>query len=578
VRGPSRTIPALALLTALVLSASVGAQVGLPNLLMSVGDNEHLWVVRTHVDGDRFDVLAWPAGGAQADWRHVAESLGGQPRAIAATGGQLHVLLGDPFGYLLLDPTPGSPRHGLHPRDEHWPNGAVPVAACDARSLNQGNASLAVVVELPPAPAAQPTSDADNDDGDAEAPEEELVEIVAPTVRLGVFRTVGGQWEFLAERDITGPLIGQRVDCLAVGDALYLLISGPNGPTQVAQFRENEWRDLAVHESWTDAAVGLVDLAGKATIVVAEATEDEQVTVLLAPLDDNASAPQRVMRDGADLTWPAETDLSATTLKGQAVLAWQTGDTLAFVVCAANGAAEPERSVDILQPVPTDHGGAVIWQGFVIALAAGTFICILTRRPPKPQAILELPRRIRPASLGKRFLAGVIDAIPAGVVYLVAAFVVFQEQLAQFSGNLLAQRPADMALLERLAQTRAFAIIIAASLMVYLLYGFIAELRFGATPGKRLLGLTVIGVTGRRPNVQQALIRNLVKVLVLASVPGFALLILVAVPMFTLGRRRFGDLLAGTIVVELTPEGSPTSMPEQPHDSSPEDEPPSRPD
>ena len=573
-----RTIPAVALLTALALSASAGAQVGLPDLLMITGDDQHLWVVRTHVEGARFDVLAWPAGGAQADWRRVVEGLGGSPRAVAAAGGQLHVLMGEPFGYVLLNATPGASRHGLHPRDERWPKDAVPIAACDASSLDQGNVSLAVVVELPPAPVAQPAEDAEAETPETETPETETldadpVEITTPPVRLGVFRTVGGQWEFLAAREIAGPLIGQRASCLAAGDALYVLTAGPSGPTQLTCFRDDQWWDVA---TWAGGVVGLVDLGGVATVVVAEQTDDEQITIRLAPIEADATAAQRVMRDGAELTWPAETDLLVTSLKGQAVLAWKTDETLSFVVCAANGAAEPERTVDILQPILTDRDGPMIWQGFVIALAAVTFVCILTRRPPKPQAVLQLPRRIRPAPLGKRFLAGALDAIPAGAVYLVAAFVVFREELDQFSGNLLERRPADMELLERLSLTQEFAIIVGVSLIVYLLYGFLTELRFGTTPGKRLLGLAVIGVTGQPPNFHQALIRNLVKVLVLASVPGFALLILVAVPMFTLGRRRFGDLLAGTIVVERSPAGSAPPLPEQPDESAPEDDPPSR--
>ena len=68
----------------------------------------------------------------------------------------------------------------------------------------------------------------------------------------------------------------------------------------------------------------------------------------------------------------------------------------------------------------------------------------------------------------------------------------------------------------------------------------------GQTPGKRLVGLRVIDVSGRPLTVFAALIRNLLRVV--DQIPGIYAVAIVTV-LFTRRNQRLGDLAAGTVVV-----------------------------
>jgi uncharacterized RDD family membrane protein YckC len=78
---------------------------------------------------------------------------------------------------------------------------------------------------------------------------------------------------------------------------------------------------------------------------------------------------------------------------------------------------------------------------------------------------------------------------------------------------------------------------------VYVLYTVVFEARHGRTPGKRLAGLRVAKLDGRRPSPGAVVLRNL-----MLSFPGWWLGLLV-IPFDRRG-RAFMDLIAGTSVVE----------------------------
>ena len=68
----------------------------------------------------------------------------------------------------------------------------------------------------------------------------------------------------------------------------------------------------------------------------------------------------------------------------------------------------------------------------------------------------------------------------------------------------------------------------------------------GQTPGKRLVGLRVIDVSGRPVTVYAAIVRNLLRIV--DQLPGMYALGMVSV-LVTRRQQRLGDLAAGTVVV-----------------------------
>ncbi|MCY2924041.1 MAG: RDD family protein, partial [Planctomycetota bacterium] len=107
-------------------------------------------------------------------------------------------------------------------------------------------------------------------------------------------------------------------------------------------------------------------------------------------------------------------------------------------------------------------------------------------------------------------------------------------------------------------------------------YCLIMELQFGATLGKRLVGLRVVSVGGRKPQAYEVLYRTVLRVLELGTLVGLAMAI--GGMLLTRYRQRIGDLLAQTAVVESSPILLPPPPPAGPPPVEPPPLPPPRPD
>jgi len=73
----------------------------------------------------------------------------------------------------------------------------------------------------------------------------------------------------------------------------------------------------------------------------------------------------------------------------------------------------------------------------------------------------------------------------------------------------------------------------------------------GRTPGKRLVGLRVVDATGRAPDLLTSLLRNLLRLVDMLPI-GYGTGVVV---LFFTGTRRFGDLVAGTVVIHERTRG-----------------------
>lgn len=92
-----------------------------------------------------------------------------------------------------------------------------------------------------------------------------------------------------------------------------------------------------------------------------------------------------------------------------------------------------------------------------------------------------------------------------------------------------------------------FAALLLIGFVVYMGYFALFETIWnGQTPGKRLVGLRVIDVSGRPVTAYAAILRNLLRLV--DQLPGFYALAIVSV-LLTERNQRLGDLAAGTVVV-----------------------------
>ncbi len=87
--------------------------------------------------------------------------------------------------------------------------------------------------------------------------------------------------------------------------------------------------------------------------------------------------------------------------------------------------------------------------------------------------------------------------------------------------------------------------------VLFFAYYFLFEVLFGATPGKLLLGLRVVTLSGKHPTIWQLFVRSAVRLLEVA--PGISSGVWMVSGLcvwFTSRHQRIGDLLGGTIVAD----------------------------
>jgi uncharacterized RDD family membrane protein YckC len=142
-------------------------------------------------------------------------------------------------------------------------------------------------------------------------------------------------------------------------------------------------------------------------------------------------------------------------------------------------------------------------------------------RDVTPERLAEAGVQLAP--LGRRVLAGLIDAVPV---------------LGSVAVYLLRMGP-NVTTTDSLSEAIRWG-----GLLVYIGHTLAAELLTGRSLGKTLFGLKVVALDGTRPTANQILIRNLLRIID----AGLGFLPLALVPFSPL-RQRAGDAAAGTLVV-----------------------------
>ena len=140
------------------------------------------------------------------------------------------------------------------------------------------------------------------------------------------------------------------------------------------------------------------------------------------------------------------------------------------------------------------------------------------------------------AGVGSRFLAMAFDTIlQAGAITILAAIGLILRAVSGFATPL------------RGLGIWGIALLFALGFVVYSGYFAIFEAVWsGQTPGKRLVGLRVIDVSGRPVTVYASIVRNLLRLI--DQLPGVYAVGILSI-LITTRQQRIGDLAAGTVVV-----------------------------
>jgi uncharacterized RDD family membrane protein YckC len=155
-------------------------------------------------------------------------------------------------------------------------------------------------------------------------------------------------------------------------------------------------------------------------------------------------------------------------------------------------------------------------------------------------AVAPVEIHLRRAPSWKRLVAWILDGVPFAALFAFALRVALD--------RLPHAAPLDLSAAIDLAGAEFPGItgpILAGTLVLFTVYQVLAHGLSGATLGKRLLGIRVVGPDGHRPGLARATVRG---VLGVVSVLLLGMGVLLA--LFTRSGRALHDLLARTWVVE----------------------------
>ncbi|MFB3891434.1 MAG: RDD family protein [Phycisphaerae bacterium] len=578
-----------------VLAASTRAE----DRLLSAGNAGALWVVRSSTGAETYDVAIRPLGGR---WLTVTGTVVGAPAAAAAGGDGLHLFYrnGDYRIYNLADAASGQGSDGLlGPHVDGNPLAACGYAPLTRPGAHGGNVIVLTLQNSAPPLHAPRTATAASSAASVPAmditlgptrtarAETEPARVAtspatrratsapgartmyAPPQLVHVWQSAEGGWTLIGSlRAVLSPQT--RISSAVLNGSIYVMVSEASGnrllvledraareihasapATQMAATTRTKWHWKEVPLNGPAAGnrvVGMLALSdrvvlamegppGQGDMATSPASRPPDRTLQIAAAGPGGEFTcQTVTEDGKVKLWD-DANLPAVARLGDTVaLIWRDGSSFESAFCDTAGRIIWAESA---QPQARQAAGNQdLLQYFVVAALIAIFIPLIMVRPATPPRPFALPPGVAPASLGRRLAAGLIDFLP---LYAVGGMIFPPPSM----------NPTDMYSFIREPKNvpDSFFYWMMTTLTLWVAYGIVMEYFYGATVGKMLLRLCVVGEDGKRPGLRGVLLRNLTKIIELATgIP----IILVLVPMLTRYRQRLGDILARTCVVDAT--------------------------
>lgn len=519
------------------LLAMVFVTVASGQTMLLTGGNEGLWLVRISAEDSTYDVLAKTI---DKPWKWIEHGAGGRPTSLAASDIQLHLLFSKPAGYVIYDFKTRQAGRGRNPQHKLWPIEASRVVLCEAGQIRTSERVGSTVLAVVPRAAALTA--------DSPQPEQQRGEDRHKLTRLGVFLKDGDSWSHLTDHPEPQEFGKEdRLLTTVVDGALFVMLSNPQGQrNRLAAYHSGTWRDIPL-KGWPKRsdAIGLLSIGRKLIAVVSvpkpaglKAGESPEVELRLAVYDRDKQTFlfQPIAIGGQPATWDANAPLLTASFADHVAILWGDDKLLKMATCDLNGQVPAVTEVDALRLGPADASGVRVLDIFQWALVFAILVPMFAFGPREPFKPFALLPTMRPGDLIKRGLAGLIDLVPCGLI----SMAVFQiepisyEQMRELSEQRI------------IPTSLAYAVV--ATLLLHAAYAILMEYRFGATIGKMLFKLRVVGDEGAKPGIRQILLRNLVRIFSLSWLFGPPLMI--TLQILTRNRQRLGDILAKTAVID----------------------------
>ena len=547
---------------AVVMAADAPVPVG-PDGTLLAGNNRGLWIVRN--GDDRFGVFSKESGGT---WQAGAKEYGDRIAAAAAIDDQLHALT-QRGRYLVFSRGPGE---GVESRElesgplavttapKKGPGGrTVLLAVADAGVVSKAckifQASAATRPAAPPTDGqTPPTPPAGARAASGAAPPASIVGLLVliynekPDAALA--------WEPVALQDGVTVVPGGRVLAATNDGIVYVMVANaPAGPNRLMAWANDTWREVSLTGPAAKAQVlGLCSVNDRLVAVLAEQAPGDatgrhlRLAILDAEQADGKGETHPVTEDKTVRRWAADALPAVTTFNDALTLFWKDGETFKLAQCKLDGDVIAKPDVEILLADANEGAGLRLYDRVLMGLMMAIIVMTFLRRPGRPTEPFILPPAAKPALMWRRVMAAMLDMLPFSIL---ATSIFLGDMINEISADSPSFGTALERMRETMSQDPAPDNVIYSNLLglaLYTAYSTLMELRFGATLGKKLLKLRVVGHGGAKPTTQGVVLRNLVRALPLCW--PILLPTLILFPLLNRYRQRLGDKLAFTAVID----------------------------
>lgn len=550
-----RCVTLLALLLTL-LTTSLAARASSLTTPLLTGNDHASWMVCAGENPDTFSVYARKDG---ERFEPVTHGISGTPTSIQAVGDALHVLF-DKGQYLVIT-AKGNTRAGA----------TLPGQSLGLTEGLQGPAKspalLALVRSATPATVATSAMDPKNEAA-AERPTPAATEATGPFLCL--YSSFGTSWVMQASTP-AATLSDKPVLLAALGETLYALRTEVADDKKVSHHLERlgatgVWQDVLPDAAAKTIQNPVALLAFDATLVLVEQHQANATCTLAIrrytphpakPEPAKAStlsAPTAILTDDNPHSWPEASPPAVSRMGQQIALLWRDPEkngSLAFSLAdPATGKLQPAESLeDVLDALPNLEQAQVVLQYYLWGVMIAVFASMLFLRPRNRRVgpkLFSLPSYIRPGALWRRALAAAIDFFPFTTLASLAVFALQPEEFHRLMK--ISAEGGDLASHVSIAHFYAFL----AAMVLYVLYCIAMEWRFGATLGKKAMGLCVVGDGGDQAGPREVVLRNLLKLVELSmfiSPIPWLMMIMILPPILTRYHQRIGDMVARSVVI-----------------------------
>lgn len=521
-----------------------------------VGGDESVWAYQYRIEGEnRTRVLrlaCWRENRKPKQARFVKprelDAVLGEVSAAAVCGASLHVVYAD-----------GTHRR-YHPAGEtverNLPKSCVPLVLAGDEALDvlyalvpTGVASKLPVPTAEPGPRGRPTTSAEiGAPLESTAAPEPAEPSPAPATPFAVVRYERGIW--CRDRDAPKMLHERRPCRLVARDGVcHLFITATSPQKRISCLRSGQ-------DGWSEAQVA--PEVGPDEILGVAARDGGAVLLVKKGGPAGGADPYLILyKDGKFERGPTlggAGQAVAVTVSGQQVAVGFLDEARRLAVGRWSiGGGAPvvaSDSVDALVPKPRP------WASNRLPfLAYGALAVMLVLVFARRRDSLLVPARLAAtqtlATYPRRFAAFVLD-----VLIMLPPMATAVWPLLPVSPESELSLSQTKPLLQAMAPELLLPWLVGASLFV--VYATVFEAAMGATPGKRLLQCRIVDEQGRPCRLRAILLRNLVRLV--EMFPAFQLMPAVVLIIVTRNRQRLGDLIARTVVVELTPPTLPRSQ------------------